>query len=407
MSAGQRLVVLPRRSPRIAALLSRQQQAAAGNPTPTVPRRRRTMVLQAFPVQGADEASYVFLQRVQAFMDLAAAEQERIAAAAAEHQRLAEEAAAEQQRLANEAAAEAAQQQQRAASTQVLQNEEQCFSELLTTWTFVPSAALPAPTAAEQEKTELAYLLRHLLHTVNWQQEQLRPHTQAAYQQQQILKAAANDCQTLATAINYAKTQQKQVNDSLTVRLSTVEAQARAPAAAPIGSSAAGQQWGPRVTAIESTATTTTQCIDHIISLIGEVGQFETPMTLGSQVTALKTELGKLKSRPDSGKAYKMPKFNVAKFDNYHKTDALAWWTAFNTEADVHHVPDDQRLNALYLQLIGGSQALMNNLALQKACTIATLHTKITWEEFEELWQTQFMVRNVKKTVMNELYHCS
>ncbi|GBG61970.1 hypothetical protein CBR_g26133 [Chara braunii] len=100
-----------------------------------------------------------------------------------------------------------------------------------------------------------------------------------------------------------------------------------------------------------------------------------------------------------------MPKFNVAKFDDYHKTDALAWWTAFNTEADVHHVPPEQRLNALYLQLIGGRQAFLNNLAVQKACTIATLHNKIIWEEFEQLWQTQFMVRNVRKAVMTELYH--
>ncbi|GBG80604.1 hypothetical protein CBR_g31064 [Chara braunii] len=311
------------------------------------------MVLPAFPVQGADEASDVFLQRVQAFMDLATGEQERIAAVAAEQQRLVEEAAAEQQRLADEAAAEAqrlankaavqahlqreaaeaVQQQQCAATTQVLQNEEQRFSELLTTWTSVPSAARPAPTPAEQEKTELACLLRHLLHNVNWQQEQLQRHAQAAYQQQQILKAAATDCQTLATAINSAKTQQ---NKSTT----------------------------------------------HLL-------------------------YGWLKSRPDSGKAYKMPKFNVAKFDDYQKTDALASWTAFNTEVGVHRVPDDQRLNALYLQLIGGSHTFMNNLALQKACTIATLHTKITWEEFEQLWQTRFMVRNVRKTVMNELYHCS
>ncbi|GBG81111.1 hypothetical protein CBR_g31787 [Chara braunii] len=326
MSAGQRPVVLPRRSPRIAALLGRQQQTAARIPTATVPRRRRTMVLPTFPVQGADEASDVFLQRVQAFMDLAAAEQERIAAA----QRLANEAAVQVQRQRE--AAEAVQQQQCAASTQILHNEEQRFSELLTTL-----------------------------------------------------------CQ---------------LNDTLTMRLSTVEAQAHAPAAKPIGS-AASQQWDPRVAAIESAAATTTQRIDHIISLIGEVGQFEAPTTLTNQVTTLKVELGHLKSRPDNVKAYKMPKFNVAKFDDYHKTDALAWWTAFNTEADVHHVPPEQRLNALYLHLIGGSQAFMNNLALQKAYMIATLHTKITWEEFEQLWQTRFMVRNVRKTVMNELYHCS
>ncbi|GBG41014.1 hypothetical protein CBR_g73591, partial [Chara braunii] len=322
----QRPVVLPRRSPRIAVLLSRQQQTAAGGSR--VPRKRRTMVLPVFPVQGADEASNVFLQRVHTFMDLTAAEQERIAAAAAEQQRLAQEAAAEQQRLAAEA--------------QRLDNE-----------------------AAVQPQL-----------------------------QREPAKAAQHQQRAASTQL---------VNDSLTLCPSTVEAQARAPAAPPIGSSAAGQQWGPCVAAIKRTAATTTQ---RIISLIGEVGQFEAPTTLSNQVTALKAELVQLKSRLDSGWAFKMPKFNVAKFDNYHNTDTLAWCTAFNTEADVHHVPDDRRLNALYLQLIGGSQAFMNNLALQR-CTIATMHTKITWDEFVQLWQTRLMVRNVKKTVMNELYHCS
>ncbi|GBG69826.1 hypothetical protein CBR_g4655 [Chara braunii] len=189
------------------------------------------------------------------------------------------------------------------------------------------------------------------------------------------------------------------------VRQKSKDFVARAPAAATIDSSSAGQQWGPRVAAIESTTTTTTQRIDRTINLLGEVGQFEAPTTLNNQVTTLRAELGQLKSRSNSSRTYKMPNFNVAKFDDYHKTDPLTWWTAYNTEADVHHVPDDQRLNALYLKLIGDNQAFMNNLALQKACTIATLHTKITWDEFEQLWQTRFMIRNVRKTVMNELYH--
>ncbi|GBG79895.1 hypothetical protein CBR_g30160 [Chara braunii] len=324
-------------------------------------------------------------QRVQTFMDLAAAEQERIATAAAEQQTLAKEAAAEQQRLANEAAAEA----------QRLANEAAAEAQRLANEAAIQAQLQREADKAPQQQQRAAST-----------QEQLWHHPQATYQQQQILKAATNDCRTFTTAINSAKTQQQQVNDALTIRLGTVEAQARAPAAEPSGS-AAGQQWGPRVTAIESKAATTTQRIDHIIGLIGEVGQFETPTTLSSQVTALKAELDQLKSRPDSGKTYKMPKFDIAKFDDYHKTDALAWWTAFNTEADVHHVPPEQRLNALYLQLIGSRQAFMNNLAVQKACTIATLHNKITWEEFEQLWQTRFMVRNVRKAVMNELYHCN
>ncbi|GBG68283.1 hypothetical protein CBR_g2830 [Chara braunii] len=64
-------------------------------------------------------------------------------------------------------------------------------------------------------------------------------------------------------------------------------------------------------------------------------------------------------------------------------------------------------LKALYLQLIGGAQAGMNHLAATHKCTIAELHTHITWKEFEQLWFTRFMVRNVVKAAMNEVYTCS
>ncbi|GBG62333.1 hypothetical protein CBR_g30287, partial [Chara braunii] len=64
-------------------------------------------------------------------------------------------------------------------------------------------------------------------------------------------------------------------------------------------------------------------------------------------------------------------------------------------------------LKALYLQLIGGAQAWMNHLAATHKCTIAELHTHITWKEFEQLCFTRFMVRNVVKAAMNEVYTCS
>ncbi|GBG77583.1 hypothetical protein CBR_g24030 [Chara braunii] len=359
MSAGQRPVVLPRRSPRIAALLSRQQQAAARITTPTIPRRRRTMVLPAFPVQGANEASDVFLQRVQAFMDLPAAEQEPM-------------------------------------PLQPLNSRDWLKRQQLSIrgWpTRLPPRHNIWPT---RQPSRCSYSERPPKQRNSNSVLQAHRSNEAAAEAQRLANEAAIQVQLQREAAESAQQQQR-----------AASTQARAPAAAPIGSSVAGQQWGPSVAAIESTAATTTQRIDHIISLIGEVGQFEAPTTLSNQVTALETELCQLKSRLDSGKAYKMPKFNLVKFDDYYKTNALAWWTAFNTEEDVDQVPDDLCLNALYLQLIVGSQAFMNNLALQKACTIATLHTKITWAEFEQLWQTQLMVQNVKKTVMNELYHCS
>eukprot|EP00896_Chara_braunii_P016319 GBG74195.1 hypothetical protein CBR_g17907 [Chara braunii] len=95
----------------------------------------------------------------------------------------------------------------------------------------------------------------------------------------------------------------------------------------------------------------------------------------------------------------------MEKFDDYHKTDPLQWWMAFNTEADVHHTPPLRRMDAFYLQLIGGVQAFMTHTTVTLECTIATLHTKITWEEFEKKWKTRFMVNNDKRHALNKIFH--
>ncbi|GBG87003.1 hypothetical protein CBR_g44456 [Chara braunii] len=99
-----------------------------------------------------------------------------------------------------------------------------------------------------------------------------------------------------------------------------------------------------------------------------------------------------------------MPNFKIEKFDDYHKTDLLQWWTAFNAEPDVHHVPPLRRLDALYLQLIGGAQTFMTHMVVTLECTIATLHTKISWEEFEKKWKTRFMVNNNKRHALNKIF---
>ncbi|GBG60131.1 hypothetical protein CBR_g3375 [Chara braunii] len=102
-----------------------------------------------------------------------------------------------------------------------------------------------------------------------------------------------------------------------------------------------------------------------------------------------------------------MPHFDINKFDDHNKTDALAWWQRFLTEASCRTVPDDYLMKALYLQLIGGAQAWMNHLGATHTCTITELHTHLTWKEFEKLWFTRFMVRNVVKAAMSEVYTCS
>ncbi|GBG78396.1 hypothetical protein CBR_g26424 [Chara braunii] len=148
--------------------------------------------------------------------------------------------------------------------------------------------------------------------------------------------------------------------------------------------------------------------IDHVVTIIGELGDFTSSATINSTVAAIKTDITKLQTKPDAApKTYKMPHFNINKFDDYNKTDALTWWQSFLTEASCRTVPAEDMMKALYLQLIGGAQAWMNHLAANRKCTIAKIHTHISWKEFEQLWFTRFMVRNVVKAAMNEVYTSS
>ncbi|GBG72339.1 hypothetical protein CBR_g11917 [Chara braunii] len=197
--------------------------------------------------------------------------------------------------------------------------------------------------------------------------------------------------ETLTAAVRAAATHQKQLLNTTTARINNIEAKA---SAAPGCTTDEVRQLNGR--------------IYHVVNLIRDIGVFNGPDTISSTVAAIKTDITKLQTRPDvATKTYKMLHFDISKFDDYNKPDALTWWQRFLTEASCRTVPADDMMKALYLQLIGGAQAWMNHLAATNKCTIAELHTHITWKEFEKLWFTQFMVRNVVKAAMNEVYTCS
>ncbi|GBG65469.1 hypothetical protein CBR_g51064 [Chara braunii] len=142
--------------------------------------------------------------------------------------------------------------------------------------------------------------------------------------------------------------------------------------------------------------------INHLAASLGDINKFAGASTVSNQLQTLSDHV---EQRPAAvAKEWKVPNFKIEKFDDYHKTDPLQWWMAFNAEADVHHTPTHRRLDALYHQLIGGAQAFMTHMAVTLECTIANLHTKITWEEFENKWKTRFMVNNDKRRAMNNIF---
>ncbi|GBG82300.1 hypothetical protein CBR_g34584 [Chara braunii] len=390
---------LPRRSARLAGRarsvkpLRRRTQRLSSGTTPAASSTALTVpgttgVLPACPVQGAGEPLADYLQRVQAFTDAVAtakAQEE----AEAERQRLAKEAAAQAQQTDEDDAA--ARDQRNAASTESLIHNENQWTTILEGMIFVPSEERADTTPAEAERTHLANVMLTMMRAIMWNNTMLAVQIHESRQLQQIQQ---RDSAALSAAVRTTAThqqQQQQLWNTTTARVSSIEAKA---SAAPGCTTDETKQLNRR--------------IDHIVKLIGDIGVLNGPDTISSTVAAIKTDITKLQTRPDAAtKSYKMPHFDISKFDDHNKTDALAWWQRFLTEASCRTVPDYYMMKALYLQLIGGAQAWMNHMAATHTCTIAELHTHITWKEFEQLWFTRFMVRNVVKAAMNEVYTCS
>ncbi|GBG61679.1 hypothetical protein CBR_g23195 [Chara braunii] len=289
--------------------------------------------------------------RVQAFTNVVATAKAHQEAAEAEHQRLAHEAATQAQWTA-EADATARDKRNTANTESLIRNESQ-WTALLQGMTFVPTCEQADPTPAEAKRSNLANLMLCMMRT---------------------LYNISNNCWHPLSHVSTAS------------RLT--------PLAAPGCTTDIAKHLGER--------------IDHVVNIISDLSDFTSPATISSTVAAIKMDITKLQSRPKAAAmAYKMPHFNIAKFDDYNKTDALAWWQAFVTEAACHHVPDDLMMTTLYLQLIGGAQAFMNHMATNLGTTIVDLHKHITWEQLKQMWHTRFMVRNVVKAAMNEVYSSS
>ncbi|GBG74801.1 hypothetical protein CBR_g19313 [Chara braunii] len=402
MSVEQDTGALPRRSARLAVRnrpvvpprskyqqqrLSKRTTQAASSTALTIPVPTR--VLPACPVQGALEPLADYLGRLQVFTDAIATAKAQQEAAQAERQRLANEAAAQAQQTAE---ADAATRDRRnAASTESLIQHENQWTTLLEGMFFVPTEAQAAPTQAEGERSNLATLMLSVMRGVMWNNKLLQAHLLAERQQRQKHQ---QEVAALTAAVRDAATQQQQQQqllNSTLARINDIEAKT---SAAPGCTTDATKQLNER--------------IDHVVTIIGELGDFTSPATISSTVASIKTSITKLQTRPDAAtKNYKMPHFDISKFDDYKKSDALTCWQRFLTEAACRTVPADDMMKALYLQLIGGAQAWMNHLAATNKCTIAELHTHIPRKEFEKLWFTRFMVLNVVNAAMNEVYTCS
>ncbi|GBG67447.1 hypothetical protein CBR_g582 [Chara braunii] len=376
---------------------------------PTSPKRP---VPPPLPVQQADEPLLAFLDRLQKYSETTAAEQrkweEEEAARQQEIQRQLAEAEAGCQQAAAEAAAAARLQQQqveadqnqgRYQATMDLTRDEATYGRLLRRQHFHETQERQEPTTEEADKVGIAVLMENLLNTCNWQQRELLAMRQVLIRHETTLKAMDNRITSLQAenrTLHAANSQQQTLNHQLQADVSNGLAQLSAAAS----TGTATVDCSPALTA---QAKQLEERVNHLLASLGDISKFAGVSTVSNQLQMLSDCVDQ---RPVAvAKEWKMSNFKIKKFDDYHKTDPLQWWMAFNAEADVHHTPPLRRLDALYLQLIGGAQAFMAHMAAALECTIATLHTKIMWEEFEKKWKTRFMVNNDKRHALNKIFH--
>ncbi|GBG88365.1 hypothetical protein CBR_g47063 [Chara braunii] len=388
MPAGQATEQQPRRSRRIGDRQQQQQPALRQQPqtstqmanTPNSGTSSETSTssnaepLPVCPAQGPNEPIADYIQRVQTYTAALTLAKERQDAAEADKQWLAAEAAARAQQQAE--AAQLATDQLNADSAELLISQQDQWTAVLNGMRYVPVAGAE-PTAVQQERQNLADILLNTMRAVIWNNTMGELHSRST---QQLQNDLTHNVKTLAAAVKIADSQLKQMD----ARIAALEA--RPSQATPGCTTDTKKQLNGR--------------IDHVVNLIGDLGAFTGPDTISSTVAAIKTDITKLQTRPGAATKNYM-------IDDYNKTDALTWWQGFLTEASCRTVPAEDMLKALYLQLIGGAQAWMNHLAATKQCTIVELHTHITWKEFEQLWFTRFMVCNVVKAAMNEVYTSS
>ncbi|GBG90611.1 hypothetical protein CBR_g50955 [Chara braunii] len=281
-------------------------------------------------------------------------------------------ATAEKQRLQAEADADT--QASRKEAQDLLQRHEATSIEKLKFWHFEPSEHHEDATPEEQHKEFLAKLVTRLVYTCNHVQSELAN-----------LRRAVRDHKDLHEAATRAL-------DSRVQDLAQV---------------------APRPDAGESISAPSTrqleERVDHVVAMLGDISTFAAPTTISKQLDTLKIEVQQLHRLPNkdgntSAQHYKMPIFQIEKFDDYTHQDPVPWWEGFTTQLRILFVPEHSYIGSLFLNSKGGCQLWLSHLATIHGVEVADLHEKIFWEELTRLWKKRFIVDDAAALTINRLF---
>ncbi|GBG92652.1 hypothetical protein CBR_g56617 [Chara braunii] len=310
--------------------------------------------MTGLPGQLPNESLAAYKQRFQAQIE--AEEQCQLATEAARVQ--AEEAAAAEQ-LQLQADADADAQARRKEAQDMLQRHEANSIDRLKFWHFELNGDEATPE--EKHKEFLSKLVTRLLYACNYQRSELERQYQDLTQQHQEL----------------AKLRRIAVPG---------------PAAGASSSAPSSRQLEDRV--------------DHVVAMLGDISTFAAPTTtISSQLHTLKTEVQQLQTtNPDGNpKMYKMPTFNLERFDDYTQQDLVLWWEAFTTQLRILPVAKHAYIGALFLNSKGGCPTWLSHQATSHGVDVPDLKDKITWEELTWLWKKRFIVDDAPTLAINRL----
>ncbi|GBG67850.1 hypothetical protein CBR_g971 [Chara braunii] len=140
--------------------------------------------------------------------------------------------------------------------------------------------------------------------------------------------------------------------------------------------------------------------------MLGDINTFAASTTINNQLDTLKTEVQQLQSTNADGnnpKQYKMPTFELDKFDDYTHQDRVLWWEAFTTQLQILPVAKHAYIDALFMNSKGGYQIRLTHLAATHGVDVANLKDKISWEELTRLWKKRFIVDDAPAHAINRL----
>ncbi|GBG63035.1 hypothetical protein CBR_g34734 [Chara braunii] len=320
--------------------------------------------MTGLPGQLANEPIADYKKRFQAQLAAIEAEEQRQPAVKAAQLQAEEAATAKKLRLQAEADADA--QARRKEAQDLLLRHETNRIERLKYWHFEPNGDEATPE--EQQKEFMANLVTRLVYTCNHLQSEL-----------------AN----LQRAVRNHKTRHENATRALDVRVQDLE------------------QLPPRPDAPSSRQLE--ERVDHEVAMLNDISTFAAPTTISSHLHTLKTEFQQFQSTNADGnlKLYKMPTFQLDKFDDYTQQDPVLWWEAFTTQLRILPVAKHAYIGALFMNSKGGCQISLTHLATSHGVGVPDLKDKITWEELTRLWKKRLIVDDAPALAINRLFTMS